>query len=748
MHDAERLLGDLNPPQREAVTHGEGPLLILAGAGTGKTRVITHRIAWLVEAAGAPPHEIVAVTFTNKAAQEMKDRAERLLGDELTGAFVGTFHAFCLRVLRAHTRVAGLAPDFVIYDTADQQAVVRQVLREMATPETTISPRQTLAAISRRKNALVAPGTLADDEPAAGRAPFWARAHELYDAALRRAGAVDFDDLLVEAVRLLRDNPDVREKLARRIRWLLVDEYQDTNPPQYALIRLLAEGPRNVSCVGDEDQSIYGFRGADIRNILNFTHDFSDARVIKLEQNYRSTGAILGVASSLIRHNRRRRDKTLWTASGQGESILVHLAADDRGEADFVVGELLRRSREAGAPLDELAVLYRTNASSRLIEDRLVAAGIPYRVLGSLRFYDRKEIKDLIAWLRLLVHPDSDQDFLRAAGFPPRGLGERTLEQLGQVAARAGDSLFRAARRACAEPAPPGRAARVLTPMLTQVDELTHFAERSTTVAAVQAVIDALDYFQQLEKAHPLDHASRAENVGALLAAAREHDEAGAVDHLAGFLDRVSLRSDSDDVRGERGPTLLTVHSAKGLEFTGVVVAGLNEGLFPHALSTGDLEEVEEERRLMYVAITRARRFVTLTLSRERRPFGAPVDAAPSRFLAELPPELLHLSQDPLAADWGARRFRGARRTRTAATPAAGVTPGGGERRVERDVDGAEAAEFAPGQWVVHPMFGKGRIVAAEGSGAHLKLKIRFERAGVRKIMAHATTLTLVERDF
>jgi DNA helicase-2/ATP-dependent DNA helicase PcrA len=758
--DPDRLLERLNPPQREAVTHGEGPLLILAGAGSGKTRVITHRIAWLAGVAGADPRQIVAMTFTNKAAKEMRERAEGLLRHDLAGAYVGTFHAFGLRLLRMHALDAGYPPTFVVYDSADQLAAVRAALKELSLDDKSMTPRQVLSWISRQKNALVEP------DAALARAMMpqdttLARVYGLYAERLKRAGAMDFDDLLVQLIRLFRTRPDVADRHAQRIRWLLVDEYQDTNPIQYALIRLLAARHRNVCCVGDEDQSIYAFRGADIRNILDFERDFKDATIVKLEQNYRSTRNILAAATAVIRNNANRHDKTLWTENAEGAKLQLHTAQDDRAEADFVVEAMLKLVREHAIPLDQVGVLYRTNATSRLFEDRLMARNIPYRVVGSLRFYERKEIKDVLAWLRLLVHPDSDEDFLRAAQTPPRGLGETTLGEIARRAREANVSLFAAARDALSAPGGlNGRAVNALTAFLGTIRDLTDLTRDISTAATVTSTIEAIDYALYLEKAHPEDHVSRAENLDALTSAAEEHDEAGAPEGMAGFLDRVSLRSDSDDVAGERGPSLMTVHSAKGLEFDAVFLAGLNEELFPHSFSAGEPDGLEEERRLMYVALTRARKVLTLTSARFRHVFGQLTFALPSRFLDEIPEELLRRTGDGAGGALAGAGFRprfgdddamagfrgyGHAPAEPRARPAGIPARRGGPRRVEREPAAAPAGRaaggFRPGMRIVHPQFGAGTVLSASGQGKSLALDIRFERAGRKKILAAYTTL-------
>lgn len=748
--DLERLLAQLNPPQRQAITHGEGPVLILAGAGSGKTRVITRRIAYLVGALGVTPREIVAVTFTNKAAGEMKHRAEELLGQELIGAFVGTFHSFGLRILRAHAVAAGLAPDFVIYDTTDQTALMRQLLREQNIDDKTTPPRQILGQISKLKNAFIDPAAALNHARFPDQKQL-AALYELYEQRLRNSGAVDFDDLLVWPVRLFEAHPEIHERYANRIRFLLVDEYQDTNPLQYRLIAQLTAVHRNICCVGDEDQSIYAFRGADIRNILEFKKDFPNATIIKLEQNYRSTKSILSAASAVISNNKSRHEKTLWTAGEQGEPILLHTARDDRAEADHLVNEIRRLGRQM-IPLEEIGILYRTNAQSRLIEDRLVAANIPYRIVGSLRFYERKEIKDLIAWLRLLVHPDSEQDYLRAAGTPPRGIGDKTLEQLAAAAQAGGMSLFQATQQALSHPGDlGGRAIKPLQDFLSTIRDLTDVGRTSGVNAAVQTTLDVLGYLDYLERANPSDHESRKENIGAFLAAAREHDEAGAPGGLAGFLDRVSLRSDTDDVQGRRGPSLMTVHAAKGLEFDAVLIAGLNEELFPHAFSKDTESEIEEERRLLYVAMTRARRFLGISLALVRRPFGRPAPSPPSRFIMEIPAAHLRQTQDPLCdiptsngslfPRESARGFALGSGGHPATRPA-GISgpPAATERRVVFDAEEGPAG-FWPGMRVQHPHFGLGTVLSVEGKGPSTKLQIRFERAGIKKILPQYTTL-------
>ncbi|UCF67177.1 MAG: UvrD-helicase domain-containing protein [Acidobacteriota bacterium] len=746
MFGAEVILSRLNEPQQEAVTHGEGPLLILAGAGSGKTRVITHRIAHLVSAAGVDPREIVAVTFTNKAAGEMRERVERLIGFEFAGAYVGTFHAFGLRLLRHHAAEAGYPSSFVIYDTTDQRAVVRQVLKEAAVDERQFTPPSVLSWISRTKTLLIDP----DEAEARSRLPHertLASCYREFESRLRRAGAMDFDDLLVKLIRLFERREDLAERYARRIRWLLVDEYQDTNALQYRLIRLLTAEYRNLCCVGDEDQSIYAFRGADIRNILDFQRDFPDAHIVKLEQNYRSTRTVLGAAHAVISHNTDRHDKKLWTENEAGEPVRVEIVVDERLEADFVVGELMRRA-QCGLRLDQMAILYRTNASSRLFEDRLMRHNLPYRIIGSVRFYERKEIKDLIAWLRLMVHPESDQDFLRAVTAPPQGIGAKTIEVIANRAEQDRSGLLAAARELLAE-SPAGalssRAAKAVRSFSDRLEALAHQCGSVSTVELIRALIETIDYAAYLARAYPSDPGSRAENLDAFVSAAREHDDAGAADGLAGFLDRISLRADTDDVRGEQGPSLMTAHSAKGLEFDGVFIVGLNEEQFPHVRALEDARGLEEERRLMYVAMTRARRFLVLTATQKRLQFGEEILAQASRFLDEIPAELTSGSRRLLSLDRGARASRAhgsahGKHDGESRTPAAGTVSVSGNLRYVPDEDHA----FAPGMRVGHPDFGEGTILRVSGDVTRVVLDIRFDNAGRRRILPEKVPLSFV----
>lgn len=778
MIDTDTLLQNLNDAQREAVLATEGAVLILAGAGSGKTRVITHRVAYLIATGRARPWEVVAITFTNKAAGEMKERVARLAGPDAEGLRIGTFHALCLRILRREAARAGLPPGFQIYDTADQLGVVRAVLKSLEIDEGELTPRAVLSRISAAKNKLLRPEELAR-RAMLPEAKTVALCYEEYQKAMRKAGGVDFDDLLLETIDLFASQADVAERYARGCRYLLVDEYQDTNQVQYRLVQALSAAHGNLCCVADPDQSIYRFRGADPNNIAEFENDHPDALIVKLEQNYRSTGVVLRAAAAVIEKNSRRHEKKLWTENEEGAPIHYHRSRDDRDEAEVVARILgsLSQSFTSG----EIAVLYRTNNQSRLIEEALVRAGIRYRIVGSLRFYDRKEIKDLLAYLRLLLVPEDDLSFLRTVNTPARGIGKTTLDQIAGLAASRGFSLQGAARTGLQEGLFAPRAAASLGGFFDLLEALREDApagaEESKSAPAilplVTRLVDATGFREHIARAHPGDFEERVGNVAALASAAAEYDEQEPGGGLQGFLDRSSLRSDTDDVQGDTGVTLLTVHSAKGLEFSAVVLTGLEENIFPHFRSISSSEDVEEERRLCYVAITRSKKRLVVTNAFMRRSFGDFVENPPSRFLDEIPKELLRYSEsspyagvigDPLRAGAPAgsppsgRSGLGLPSKGPAPRSAWGSGSGSGsgfrggpggaprsyrprERSYAPSLGGGD--DFAVGRIVTHPMFGKGTILQKEGAGESLKLTIRFQSAGTKRIMPRGTTLVV-----
>ena len=736
MNPPSQLLESLNPAQREAVIHPGGPLLVLAGAGSGKTRVITHRIAWLVHEAGVQPGGVVAVTFTNKAAKEMRERLERILGTNPGNPWIGTFHGLCLRMLRRDGERAGLAPNFAIYDRDDQVALVRRLLRDEGADDTAGSARTFLARISRAKNAMESPRAL-EARAFAPDAKLVARIYARYDEGLTRANAVDFDDILLRALSLLDadKNPDVRQGYAERCRHLLVDEYQDTNRPQYLLIRALTSVHHNVCVVGDEDQSIYKFRGAEIRNILDFERDHPGARVVKLEQNYRSTATILDAASAVIANNTERKGKTLWTENTRGTPIDVFHALDDRAEASWVARRVLEEVRQRAH--EDLAVLYRTNAQSRSFEEAFRRERIPYQVVGAMQFYERKEVKDVLAYLKLAVNPGDDVAFRRVVNVPARGLGDTTIEAIEAEARAAGTPLYEASRRLVDRSALPARALRPLTAFLETTAGFTSRAAVEPAAVVIEGIIEDTHYAAYLDKSFPGEGFDRMENVRSLVSAAVEYEREVESPTLLDFLDRSALVSDADEVGARPGVTLMTVHNAKGLEFPVVFLAGLEENVFPHSRSRGSDEEIEEERRLCYVAITRARERLSLSRAMSRLQQGVPQSNEPSRFLEEIPAALI--------VESGAREadsFFGppVRAYGSSAARAAARSPHSEPAARPSDFP-AEADGFSVGVHVSHPMFGSGKVLGREGSGKNLKLTIQFTGYGTKRILPAYTQL-------
>ena len=631
------LLASLNPEQQDAVLQTEGPLLILAGAGSGKTRVIAHRIAHLVSNDICPPDRILAVTFTNKAAGEMRSRVETLLGVDCRQMWISTFHALCARLLRREGPHVGLSRDFVIYDSTDQLTVMKQAMRQVGVDDSTVQPRLALSRISHAKNRMEGPEVFTGDSWNPRDRQIGAL-YELYVKALADANALDFDDLLLKTVELFERSELVRDKYSEKFRFLMVDEYQDTNRPQYLLIQRLASRHRNLCVVGDPDQSIYKWRGADLRNIMDFEHDFPEARTVKLERNYRSTQVILDAASAVIAQNRNRKEKRLYTEQAGGARVLYYRAGDDLDEAEFVA----RTSRQALRDDVEntVAVLYRTNAQSRTLEDALRRAGIDYKIIGGVRFYERKEIKDTLAYLKLVLNPHDSVSLRRVINVPARGIGKGVLESLDGVALDEGtelpllmaglqpvvttNSLWARLVHATEQRLLAPRALASLTAFRDLITGLAAMAARETVSIALGKVIDQSGYLQDLRDERSEEAESRIENLMELVSAAREYESRGPEPSLAGFVDQLSLLSDVDEEAGARDARVLmmTMHSAKGLEFPVVMITGLEEGLFPHSRSLDDQAEMEEERRLCYVGITRAERRLVLTSAARRRVFG------------------------------------------------------------------------------------------------------------------------------
>ena len=750
-------LDKLNPEQREAVLHREGPLLILAGAGSGKTRVITYRIAYLIGNGHAEPGQVLAVTFTNKAAQEMRERVETLIGSDCDGIWLSTFHALCARLLRREAPKIGLSRDFVIYDSSDQIAVVRQAQRELGIDDKLVPSRVALARISQAKNRMEGPEALRGTWNV--REEQIAKIYERYLGALRDSNALDFDDLLLRTVELFETSEPTREFYARKFRYVMVDEYQDTNRPQYLLVRRLAAVHRNLTVVGDPDQSIYKWRGADLRNIMDFEQDFPEARIIKLEQNYRSTQVILDAASAVISQNRNRKDKRLWTDRQGGSRIVYYRGNDELEEADFIT----RTIKDArAADVDTMsAVLYRTNSQSRAIEDALMRERIAYKIIGGVRFYERKEIKDALAYLKLIINPHDDVSLRRVINVPARGIGKGVMDSLqaldpdavradapllaaGLQEVSSGRSLWARVIHVIESGSLAPRAVASLRVFRDLVTGLADIARKEPVSIAIGKMLDQSGYLTDLRDENTEEANERLENLMELVSAAREYELREQEPSLGGFVDRLSLLSEADEESGTRDARvwLMTMHAAKGLEFPTVVIAGMEEGLFPHSRSSEDAEELEEERRLCYVGMTRARSQLVLTGAARRRVFGEYQSCEPSRFLDEIPSELVERITPVHAPQYGSfshshYEFR---------TNPYGRRGRGGRLREEETAYSYEnedqsAVDLRPGMRVRHAQFGLGNIVGIEAHNDDLKITVRFNTVGTKKLLARFAKL-------
>lgn len=635
-------LKGLNSEQRKAVLHTEGPVLILAGAGSGKTRAITHRIAYLISEKGIHPSRILAFTFTNKAAREMKERIERLLGDIIESIWVGTFHATCVRILRLNAEKAGFDRNFVIFDTQDQQALMRDCIRELDINEKNFPVKSLLGEISRAKNELIDPIRFEKAYATDYRMSIISKIYRLYQNKLKKNNALDFDDIIMSTIELFLNHPPVLEFYQDKFRYIHVDEYQDTNTAQYHLISLLARKHGNICVVGDDDQSIYSFRGANIRNILDFEKEFKNTFIVKLEQNYRSTGTILSAANSVIANNIGRKSKALWTNNKQGDKINRYHVENEHDEALVVAAQIKRLERKGEINFRDAAVLYRTNAQSRVIEDIFRREGIPYNIVAGVSFYQRKEIKDSVAYLRLVLNPDSDLDFKRIINVPKRGIGNATVGHLERISAERGLSLFQVASSAPDFPEL-SRSASALTKFVEMINGLREEESNQYSVSQfVKRVIDASGLVRELEMENTEEARSRMENIGELVSAAIDYENrAENGGSLQEFVAEISLVSDADSIDEENSVLLMTLHSAKGLEFPVVFLIGLEDGVFPGYRAMTDETQLEEERRLFYVGITRAQKLLYLTSARCRTLYGKTDYYMCSRFVEEIPEDLV-----------------------------------------------------------------------------------------------------------
>ena len=742
--DVSPILAPLNDAQRAAVTAPLGPTLVLAGAGSGKTRVLIHRIAWLIQAEGATPHGILAVTFTNKAAAEMRARVEALLGMGGGALWLGTFHGLAHRLLRLHWREAGLLQSFQILDSEDQLRLIRKVIKAMDLDEARFVPRDVQYFINKHKDEGRRPQQLKDGGDATERTLL--RLYGEYEQVCARVGAVDFAELLLRAFELWRDHPDLLRHYRARFHHVLVDEFQDTNAIQYAWIRLLVGSEGAPFVVGDDDQSIYRWRGARVENLQQFRNDFPQAQLFRLEQNYRSSGAILEAANALIANNSTRLGKQLWTSGARGEPVRVYGAYNERDEADFVIGRI-QQWLAGGGLRRECAILYRSNAQSRVFEEALIQARLPYRVYGGLRFFERAEVKDALAYLRLIANHDDDASFERIVNLPTRGIGARSLDALRESARGAGSSLWRAAgaqlgtlavagaaAELAAAPALSGRGAGALHGFLLLIERLGRDIEGLPLHEQVDHVINNSGLIEHYRKEKGDRGEARIENLDELVSAARGYaPEGGDLPPLQSFLAHAVLESgETQGGEWEDCVQMMTLHSAKGLEFPVVFLSGMEDGLFPHQRSLNDLESLEEERRLCYVGITRAMRHLTLSYAEQRRLHGVDSYNMPSRFIQEIPPALLEelrprmqLARAPLTAQgaaYGAARGAG-HFTEPAATPQ-------GPMRL--------------GTRVRHGKFGDGVVLNIEGQGPHARVHVNFESQGAKWLMLSMARLELM----
>ena len=772
------IFSGLNPKQQEAVASLEGPLLIMAGAGSGKTKVLTCRIANLL-AHGVQPFSILAITFTNKAAAEMRERVDRLIGPAAKSVWLSTFHSFCARFLRYEIEATEMyKKNFVIYDAADSKAVIKACLKELNLDEKQYAPNSVQAAISNAKNMLMGPRAFARDAGSFFQKKT-AEVYELYAKKLRANNALDFDDLLMVSVAILEEHEDIRTRYQQRFRYILVDEYQDTNGAQYELTKILAAKYRNLCVVGDADQSIYGWRGADIRNIMDFEKDYPEARTVKLEQNYRSTKNILAAANAVIAHNENRKPKKLWTENPVGEKITSYLANDERDEANFIATTILKQRTIFNAAYGDIAILYRTNAQSRVLEEGFMREGIPYTMVGGLKFYDRKEIKDAIAYLRVIFNPMDSVSLMRIINVPKRGLGETTIARLNAYAVENDMTLFDVISSPEILGGISGITARVKKPLevfSTMIFDLLGVMDQLPLADFIERMLKDSGYLAELEREPKPENESRVENLKEFIGVAKDFEKSGEIPNVENFLSHISLISDIDsaDIELDR-VTLMTLHSAKGLEFPIVFMAGMEEGLFPHARTLMEPDEMEEERRTCYVGITRAQRKLYMTYARSRMIYGRTTTYLPSHFLAEIPDEYI----EPLvvrANSYGfanssvvdQRGYGGGASFRPSARQMGSGASGAGQGHPQSALQALNAMRertaagmpivradgvirpdmdvvWKPGDKARHGKWGVGTVVSVKGSGEEVELKIAFPGQGVKGLMQKYAPIAKVD---
>ncbi len=715
------VLNGLNKNQAEAVKYIDGPLLVLAGAGSGKTRVLTTKIVYLLKEMKISPFNILAITFTNKAANEMKERVAAAVPDAAKDIWILTFHAACVRILRRQAYFLGYNGDFVIYDDADRQTLLKECLKELNYDDKKFSPRAVGAVISRAKNNLTGPEDFKEQAQDFYEQKI-AEIYEFYQSRLLKNCALDFDDLIMQTVRLFKQNPSVLAYYQSKFRYILVDEYQDTNTAQYVLVKLLAAAHRNLFVVGDPDQSIYGWRGANIRNILNFEKDYHDARIIKLEQNYRSTQVILDVANELISNNSSRKEKELWTAEGQGEFVTLYLGSDEHQEAQFIADRIKAIREHSGANYKDFAVLYRTHAMSRVVEEIFMWEMIPYTIIGGLRFYDRKEIKDLLAYLRLLVNPADTVSLSRIINIPKRGVGEASFQKLASFALEQDITILEALEQVARIPGLTSKVRQSCLNLAGGLNKIAQEKEMMSVTEITQKILQQTGYWQELVSENTIESQTRQDNLKEFMSVTTEYDKYADHGSLSAFLAEMALSSDIDRYTDTSDQVaLMTLHSAKGLEFPVVFLIGLEEGVFPYSRSLDEQFEIEEERRLCYVGITRAKQRLYLSRCWQRMLYGVTRFNRPSRFLDEIPSHLI-LSEDFYNLETGQQKtdYRGPDKKRKAAASTAGT--------ITDQV-------FNLGERVRHSKWGIGTIVDLSGKGDSAEVKVAFPDLGIKTLL-------------
>ena len=768
--EKEEIIQGLNNRQKEAVLATEGPCLVIAGAGSGKTKVLTHKIAYLI-ANGVKPWNILAITFTNKAANEMKERIEKLIGDDAKDVWMGTFHSICVRILRRYIDRIGYKSDFVIFDTSDQRTLVKECLKALKVDDKMFTDRAVLSEISNGKNEMLEPKAYSVKYAGDFRKEKIAEIYELYQSKLRENNAIDFDDIINFTIKILTENPDVLEYYTEKFKYVLVDEYQDTNKAQFTLVSLFASRYGNITAVGDNDQGIYSFRGADITNILNFERDFPGTKIIKLEQNYRCTGNILKTANAVIKHNENKYDKKLWTENEEGHIPCIYCGEDEYDEARYIVEQINHLKTEEYYKYSDFTVLYRMNAQSRAIEDILMREQVPYKVIGGLKFYERKEIKDIIAYLRLIHNTADNLSLRRIINEPKRGIGKTSLDKIQEISDKTGVSMYEIIKNA--QEYELNRVYLSSRDFINQIEELRNKKDELKISDLIKETLKSTGYTKALELENSVEAETRIENLEEFLTVAIEFEEQSADNTLAEFLENITLSSDIDNLEDqEDSVTLMTLHSAKGLEFPVVFLVGMEEGIFPGYKSIGEPKELEEERRLFYVGITRAKQYLYLTCAKHRTIFGSTSYNQVSRFVKEIPEELLegyaevverNNSNDDEFKDFGYRWSYGKgqsvktykieeQQPQVAATSIEQKPKSNFQYRTAESFlntlknknEEVDLSKYQVGQRVYHKKFGEGVITKLEREDDDLKVDLQFDKVGHKRIMAKFAGLEIL----